>query len=80
MPNWENGTRQSSRKHHGNCKGYFGTAPKIGHRHRENQCRHPLLMPPLQKEEWWRDEFTYKILMHPKETAPSPFYGAKRVE
>jgi len=38
---------------------------KIGHRHRENQCRHPLLMPPLQKEEWWRDEFTYKILMHP---------------
>ena len=22
-------------------------------------------MPPLQKEEWWRDEFTYKILMHP---------------
>jgi len=28
MPNWENGIRQSSRKHHGNCKGYFGTAPK----------------------------------------------------
>ena len=22
-----NGIRQSSRKHHGNCKGYFGTAP-----------------------------------------------------
>ena len=27
MPNWENGIIQSSRKHHGNCKGYFGTAP-----------------------------------------------------
>ena len=29
MPNWENGIRQSSRKHHGNCKGYFGTAPYV---------------------------------------------------